>query len=122
MPNNVDGSTPLNSESDSVSLPPFTALSRQGGYAHTLKGYFYTNLGGTLVLPLAAAASRFSNRRRSSSPRCRNEAPSMPRRGRKIASNSPATSLFSPSVMFYFQPSSSFTVATTRSGSNPNFL
>src|ERR1700676_4863000 len=27
-----------------VSLPPFTALSRQGGYAHTLKGYFYTNL------------------------------------------------------------------------------
>jgi hypothetical protein len=32
-----------------VSLPPFTALSRQGGYAHTLKGYFYTNLGGTLT-------------------------------------------------------------------------
>ena len=31
------------------SLPPFTALSRQGGYAHTLKGYFYTNLGGTLL-------------------------------------------------------------------------
>src|SRR4029077_15514503 len=31
-----------------VSLPPFIALSRQGGYAHTLKGYFYTNLGGTL--------------------------------------------------------------------------
>jgi hypothetical protein len=31
-----------------VSLPPFTALSRQGGYAHTLKGYFYANLGGTL--------------------------------------------------------------------------
>jgi hypothetical protein len=31
-----------------VSLPPFTALSRQDGYAHTLKGYFYTNLGGTL--------------------------------------------------------------------------
>jgi hypothetical protein len=30
------------------SLPPFTALSRQGGYAHTLKGYFYTNLGWTL--------------------------------------------------------------------------
>jgi hypothetical protein len=30
------------------SLPPFTALSRQGGYAHILKGYFYTNLGGTL--------------------------------------------------------------------------
>ena len=29
------------------SLPPFTALSRQGGYAHILKGYFYTNLGGT---------------------------------------------------------------------------
>jgi hypothetical protein len=29
-----------------VSLPPFTALSRQGGYAHTLKGYFYANLGG----------------------------------------------------------------------------
>jgi hypothetical protein len=32
-----------------VSLPPFTALSRQGGYAHTLKGYFHTNLGGTLI-------------------------------------------------------------------------
>jgi hypothetical protein len=31
-----------------VSLPPFTALSRQGGYAHILKGYFYTNLVGTL--------------------------------------------------------------------------
>ena len=31
-----------------ISLPPFTALSRQGGYAHILKGYFYTNLGGTL--------------------------------------------------------------------------
>jgi hypothetical protein len=30
------------------SLPPFTALSRQGGYAHILKGYFYTNVGGTL--------------------------------------------------------------------------
>src|SRR5260370_28755423 len=29
--------------------PPFTALSRQGGYAHILKGYFYTNLVGTLV-------------------------------------------------------------------------
>jgi len=29
--------------------PPTTALSRQGGYAHTLKGYFYTNLGGTLI-------------------------------------------------------------------------
>jgi hypothetical protein len=25
-----------------------TPLSRQGGYAHILKGYFYTNLGGTL--------------------------------------------------------------------------
>jgi hypothetical protein len=35
-----------------VSLPPFTALSTstQGGYAHTLKGYFYTNLGGTLSM------------------------------------------------------------------------
>jgi hypothetical protein len=29
--------------------PPFTALSRQGGYAHILKGYFYTNLVGTLI-------------------------------------------------------------------------
>jgi DNA invertase Pin-like site-specific DNA recombinase len=28
--------------------PPFTALSRRGGYAHILKGYFYTNLVGTL--------------------------------------------------------------------------
>ena len=27
--------------------PPTTALARQGGYAHTLKGYFYINLGGT---------------------------------------------------------------------------
>ena len=40
-----------------VSLPPFTALSRKGGYAHTLKGYFYANLGGTLnatfLLPAA---------------------------------------------------------------------
>ena len=34
------------------SLPPFTALSRQGGYAHILKGYFYTNLGGTLFLAI----------------------------------------------------------------------
>jgi len=32
-----------------VTRPPFTALSRQGGYAHILKGYFYTNLVGTLV-------------------------------------------------------------------------
>jgi hypothetical protein len=31
-----------------VSLPPFTASSRQGGYTHTLKGYFCANLGGTL--------------------------------------------------------------------------
>src|SRR5580704_6876282 len=29
--------------------PPFTALSTQGGYAHILKGYFYTNLVGTLL-------------------------------------------------------------------------
>jgi hypothetical protein len=36
-----------------VNLPPFTALSRQGGYAHTLKGYFYTNLGGTLIWVLS---------------------------------------------------------------------
>jgi hypothetical protein len=28
--------------------PPFTVLSTQGGYAHILKGYFYTNLVGTL--------------------------------------------------------------------------
>jgi hypothetical protein len=40
-----------------VSLPPFTALSRQGGYAHTLKGYFYTNLGGTLRRRHAARKS-----------------------------------------------------------------
>jgi hypothetical protein len=38
-----------------VSLPLFTALSRQGGYAHTLKGYFYTNLGGPYILALAMA-------------------------------------------------------------------
>src|SRR5208282_149203 len=41
-----------------VSLPPFTALSRQGGYAHTLKGYFYTNLGGTLGAGSASAHLR----------------------------------------------------------------
>jgi hypothetical protein len=35
--------------------PPFTALSRQGGYAHTLKGYFYINLGGTLVIAFLEA-------------------------------------------------------------------
>ena len=29
--------------------PPFTALSRQGGYTNIVKGYFYTNLVGTLV-------------------------------------------------------------------------
>src|SRR5438132_12629891 len=34
--------------------PPFTALSRQGGYAHILKGYFYTNLVGTLTWRLFA--------------------------------------------------------------------
>jgi hypothetical protein len=28
--------------------PTIIALSRQDSYAHTLKGYFYTNLGGTL--------------------------------------------------------------------------
>jgi hypothetical protein len=33
----------------SSATPPFTALSRQGGYAHILKGYFYTNLVGTLT-------------------------------------------------------------------------
>ena len=38
-----------------ASLPPFTALSRQGGSAHTLKGYFYTNLGGTISNPCRAA-------------------------------------------------------------------
>ena len=27
--------------------PTIIALSRQDSYAHTLKGYFYTNLGGT---------------------------------------------------------------------------
>jgi hypothetical protein len=31
---------------------PLTALSRQGGYAHILKGYFYTNLVGTHASPL----------------------------------------------------------------------
>jgi hypothetical protein len=36
-------------------LPPFTALSRQGGYAHILKGYFYTNLVGT---PLCTSSRR----------------------------------------------------------------
>jgi hypothetical protein len=42
-----------------VSLLLFTALSRQGAYAHTLKGYFYTNLGrdpfkANLMLPQIA--------------------------------------------------------------------
>src|SRR5258708_20694410 len=38
--------------------PPFTALSRQGGYAHILKGYFYTNLGGTLTIRAFPASPR----------------------------------------------------------------
>jgi len=31
-----------------VTRPTIHRLSRQGGYARILKGYFYTNLGGTL--------------------------------------------------------------------------
>ena len=31
--------------------PTIIVLSRQDSYAHTLKGYFYTNLGGTLIWP-----------------------------------------------------------------------
>jgi hypothetical protein len=32
--------------------PTIIALSRHDSYAHTLKGYFYTNLGGTLLAEL----------------------------------------------------------------------
>jgi hypothetical protein len=37
--------------------PTIYRFLRLGGYAHTLKGYFYTNLGGTLTgfLPTAGA-------------------------------------------------------------------
>jgi hypothetical protein len=42
-----------------VSLPPFTALSRKGGYAHTLKGYFYINLGGSLYHKVLVARGSF---------------------------------------------------------------
>jgi len=40
--------------------PTIIALSRQDSYAHTLKGYFYTNLGGTLTLnrPLLTSHTR----------------------------------------------------------------
>src|SRR5215472_3063226 len=37
--------------------PPFTALSRQGGYAHILKGYFYTNLVGTPMMETIIASN-----------------------------------------------------------------
>ena len=49
------------------SLPPFTALSRQGGYAHTLKGYFYTNLGGTLSVRTFFPLRRYAFRKVSRS-------------------------------------------------------
>ncbi|HEX7193534.1 MAG TPA: hypothetical protein VF207_01090, partial [Chthoniobacterales bacterium] len=44
--------------------PPFTALSRQGGYAHILKGYFYeTPLSGrelgSMVMLAVKPAGRF---------------------------------------------------------------
>jgi hypothetical protein len=47
-----------------ISLPPFTALSRQGGY-DTLKGYFYTNLGGTLKWRLVTQLLGLPQRRKS---------------------------------------------------------
>ena len=53
------------------SLPPFTALSRQGGYAHILKGYFYTNLCGTLGWAVSIMRSQFSREPRPRSPQPR---------------------------------------------------
>ena len=50
-----------------VSLPPSAALSRQGGYAHTLKGYFYTNLGGTLSVRTFFPLRRYAFRKVSRS-------------------------------------------------------
>src|SRR3981081_3484576 len=41
--------------------PPFTALSRQGGYAHILKGYFYTNLVGTQAV-IEEVVGQFSDK------------------------------------------------------------
>jgi hypothetical protein len=49
--------------------PPTTALSRQGGYAHTLKGYFYTNLGGTLITPANRFLRKYHNSKRYKSTR-----------------------------------------------------
>ena len=45
--------------------PQFTALSRQGGYAHILKGYFYTNLVGTHVGGVYRNEPRFEVRDKS---------------------------------------------------------
>src|SRR6516162_3780228 len=40
--------------------PPFSALSKQGGYAHIRRGYFYTNLVGTpLALDIRHERARY---------------------------------------------------------------
>jgi hypothetical protein len=43
-----------------VSLPPFTALSRQGGYAHTLKDIFTPIWAGPLQRFIFAVFSKGS--------------------------------------------------------------
>jgi hypothetical protein len=43
-----------------VMLELGSALSRQGGYAHILKGYFYTNLVGTLLSYFSGISPFFS--------------------------------------------------------------
>src|SRR5215469_13725798 len=77
-------------EGSSATSRPAT---RKHGTASRL-AHGYKN-GIPAVLPLAAAASRFSKRRRNSSPRSRNDTPSIPRPGRNTASRSPAVSLLS---------------------------
>ena len=57
--------------------PTIIALSRQDSYAHTLKGYFYTNLGGTLETLLCAY--EFANLNRYPASR---RGGSLPRKGR----------------------------------------
>src|SRR3974377_2281045 len=68
------------------------ATRKRGTASRLAHGY---RSGIPAVLPLAAAASRFSKRRRSSVPRSRNDTPSMPRLGRNTASRSPAVILLS---------------------------
>src|SRR5215469_9588687 len=76
-------------ESSATSRP---ATRKRGTASRLAHGY---KNGIPAVLPVAAAASRFSKRRRNSSPRSRNDTPSIPRPGRNTASRSPAVSLLS---------------------------